>query len=354
LSAFIDFIKTFHYFQTKIFKPKIMKTKKILIRIIGILVVIILIGFLFPSEITLQKSITIDAPVEIVFDQVTDLHQWKYWSPWHQMDTTMETNYSGPYKGEGSIYEWSSQSEKVGSGTMKIVNSSPHDSIHINLNFMDKGTAFTTLYFSQASQGTEITWTFKREVGKSPFSRYFGLLMKSAINKNYSDGLAQLKAHVEMLPDKFIRVEKLSEISYIGIRTTSNNKEIGITMGRLYTRMMSYIQENSIETTGPPIAVYYSFTDSTMDYEAGIPVTLVKDIPEPMKIKTIEAGQFIIGDHIGPYEGMQETYNAMMNYQQIKKIDVEFKSIEKYITDPEEEDNPSKWLTRILFPVNSY
>ncbi len=70
---------------------------------------------------TVERSTTIDAAPERVYEQLADFHQWRSWSPWEDLDPDLQRDYSGPESGTGAVYRWSGN-RKAGSGRMEIVS----------------------------------------------------------------------------------------------------------------------------------------------------------------------------------------------------------------------------------------
>ncbi|MEZ6060927.1 MAG: SRPBCC family protein [Planctomycetaceae bacterium] len=56
-----------------------------------------------------QRSITIDASPEEVFDRVADFGTWTTWSPWLCAEPDAEVKVSEDSSSEGSVYSWSGQ-----------------------------------------------------------------------------------------------------------------------------------------------------------------------------------------------------------------------------------------------------
>ena len=86
------------------------------------------------STYTVERSRTIEAPVERVFPLVNDFTQWTRWSPWEDVDPDLNRSYSGPDKGVGAHYDWSGN-RKAGSGNMEITGSTP-EAIEITVSFL--------------------------------------------------------------------------------------------------------------------------------------------------------------------------------------------------------------------------
>ena len=45
---------------------------------------------------TIERSITIAAPAERIYEQIADFHRWPDWSPWEGVDKHVKRIYAGP------------------------------------------------------------------------------------------------------------------------------------------------------------------------------------------------------------------------------------------------------------------
>jgi len=84
---------------------------------------------------TVQRSTTIDAPPNQVYAQIIDFRQWADWSPWDDMDPSMDKTFSGADAGVGAKYGWSGN-RKVGQGNMEITDANQPSSVQIALEFL--------------------------------------------------------------------------------------------------------------------------------------------------------------------------------------------------------------------------
>ncbi len=169
------------------------------IKISGI--IIITTGILFfgiaaflPSVIYLERTVTVPASPKTAFDHINDLRQWKYWSPWHQMDPNMNIVFEDYLMGRGASYRW--ESDQIGSGKLVITESMPHSYIVASLQFDGKRTATSRYYFEPVDEGTRITWTYEAELNNGPMAKYSGLMIDNMIGNDFEKGLANLRNHI--------------------------------------------------------------------------------------------------------------------------------------------------------------
>lgn len=158
---------------------------------------LILFSFLLPKQVSVSRSITIDAPVDRVFEQVNDLRNWEKWSPWKRMDPMMEMTFSNPPVGQGAFYKWISQDEHIGSGTMTLAQVTNNELIVTALQAESWGDASSTFKFGHKGKQVEVTWMMDQEIGVMPWSKYFGYAMKSTLKKQFDQGLKGIKFYAE-------------------------------------------------------------------------------------------------------------------------------------------------------------
>jgi len=163
--------------------------KRIIIGLAVLFALLMAIGLLLPSAYKVERSVTIQAPVELVFDQVNDLRKNEAWSPWK--DPTMVVKYSEPSAGKGASSSWTSKD--MGNGTQTIEESVPNSTIDIHLDFGGMGTAKAKWLFSQEGEAVKVTQQMYGDQGMNPVKRYMNLMMDKMVGPYFEKGLASLK-----------------------------------------------------------------------------------------------------------------------------------------------------------------
>jgi uncharacterized protein YndB with AHSA1/START domain len=165
---------------------------------IGVLfLALILFSFLLPRNISVSRSITIEAPIDRVFEQVNDLRNWEKWSPWKRMDPMMEMTFSNPPVGQGAFYKWSSTNKQMGSGTMTLAKVVNNEEIVTSMHNDDWGDANSTFLFGHKNNKVEVTWKMENDIGVMPWNKYFGAVMRSELKKQFDKGLEGIKFYAE-------------------------------------------------------------------------------------------------------------------------------------------------------------
>lgn len=115
----------------------------ILIALAAIVVLFVVIIALRPAEFRVERSATMNAPPNVVFERVNDFRNWQAWSPWENLDPNLKRTYEGPPSGTGSMYSWVGN-KQVGEGRMTIMETKPNERIRIKLEFIKPFAATST------------------------------------------------------------------------------------------------------------------------------------------------------------------------------------------------------------------
>ena len=151
-----------------------------------------------PDTFRISRSAVMDAAPEAIYPQINDFHSWEAWSPCARLDPDQTTTYEGSPLGAGAITSWSGN-KKVGSGKMKIVESSQNERVRIKIQFIKPMKAINDVQFDLRPVGekTEVAWTMSGRhdfMGKA-FSAFMD--MDKMVGGQFEQGLANLKAIVE-------------------------------------------------------------------------------------------------------------------------------------------------------------
>jgi Polyketide cyclase / dehydrase and lipid transport len=175
-------------------------TVVIIIVVVLVVVVAAVLGIAAakPDTFRVQRSASIKASAEKIFENLNDFHRWPSWSPWEKLDPAMQKTHSGAASGPGAVYEWEGN-KKVGKGRMEITQASPPSMLTIKLDFFKPFEAHNTAEFTLNGQSdsTTVTWAM---TGQQPF--FFKVMsvfmsMDKMIGKDFETGLANLKSITE-------------------------------------------------------------------------------------------------------------------------------------------------------------
>lgn len=321
--------------------------KKIILLIIPVL-------FLLSSckeEYAVERSIVIDAPQEVVWQQVKYFKNWMYWSPWYAKDSTMVWSFSGTDGDVESAYAWSS--EESGSGEMSNTGMTEGEELLYHTHFLEPWESETDGYvrLSSVDGGTEVKWGFSGEV-KGIASLF--LNMDKMVGPDFEAGLALLKTHAEKEAAKAPKLE-VELIDYPEHHFVAVREQIDITgIETFFANNFGKIMESGVQMEGGfPSGLYYTWDMENMqtDMAAAIPVAKGTVAPEGTRLIQVPQGKALLINYYGAYENIGSAHELMETYLVANELEYLGPAIEEYVTDPMTESDPNKWLTKVIYPI---
>lgn len=334
--------------------------KIILLTLVALIAIAATVGFLSPSHVHVERSITINAPAEIIHGEVNDLKNWTKWSPWFRMDTAMKIEYNSIPSGAGSGYKWTSDHKNVGSGEMTITVSNA-DSISTAMNFMENGVATGNFIFSKGDAGTTVTWTMESDMGMNPIGRIFGLFMDKMLGPDFESGLANLKQVAEAVPTGpktyrgyEVKEEDATEKVYIIKKDSLPWDSIEGFCSKNFPAIFEAIAKSKLEIAGAASSLYFTWDSISKTAVMAIAVPVVGDANTKVKgfeTMVVPAGKNLHIVYMGGYSQIGSAHYAMDDYMKEKNFLQGSPVIEEYVTGKDKEADSTKWLTNVYYRV---
>jgi effector-binding domain-containing protein len=140
------------------------------------------------------------------------------------------------------------------------------------------------------------------------------------------------------------------ELMVISISAMGPYQEAGVVFGQLFT----YLGQNGIETTGPPMGIYYDDPEvvppESLNYEIMAQVGKEIEVQEPFVYKVLPEMTVAYTVHRGTYDKLTETYSDLMKYIEDTGYEITGPSLEIYLAE-HGETAEDEALTEIQFPV---
>jgi effector-binding domain-containing protein len=118
-------------------------------------------------------------------------------------------------------------------------------------------------------------------------------------------------------------------------------------------KVEAYAAKAGLKADGLPMTIFLATDDRGFDYEAAIPLAAPPKDPPHGEIAAGESpdGRALEFVHRGSYESLDDTYEAITNYLDDKKLDSKNVLIEQYVTDPVTADEKNL-VVNVLVLVN--
>jgi effector-binding domain-containing protein len=329
--------------------------KWILIVVLALLVLLIAIGYTMPREVVVTTSEEISLPPQKVFHFVAGFVDRTAWDPWIKADTATKCSFDIKQGYVGSKYSWTGP--KIGNGMMEV-DSVVIGSYLLNSVSFAKGAPIPEIWtFAPSEKGTSLTWTIKMVSG-SPIGRIMNSLFKGMIQKTMDSGKVDLKNYLEshgvvMSSVSEIGVEEFPAVEALVSSLSGNMQQVASLLSECYSKVFAAIQEQKLQPQGMPFAFYSDYNAETGIYTmtAGMPVSAGGKSSGDVKAVKFKAFNAVKCLHTGPYDEMQPSYEAIMEYAKANNIVLGSESWEFYLNDPMEIKDPTLLQTIIAMPV---
>lgn len=135
--------------------------------------------------------------------------------------------------------------------------------------------------------------------------------------------------------DPFGEEQTLTSKKVVAIKGTANWDSAFETLVASLKTLTAFLDKQGIKANGPSLIVYTSTDDTGFVYQAQIPIEQdPKNLAKDMSIGKSPEGKTLKFVHRGSYDNMDNTYEAITNHLDDKKMEAKDTFIEEYVTDP--------------------
>lgn len=332
--------------------------QKIIYVILSIIVIYLILCLVGPKKIEVNVSRDIDATPAAIYSQIADLRNMKNWSKWIIEDTSIKLSYQHKTTDIGGEYSW--ESEKSGSGKMKITDEELNKFVKYELSFKDWDAISDVEIQLIPKDGnhTNTNWTMK-DRKEFPFMMRGMMLvmnMNGKIKKDFEKGLENLNNYLLANPSVLliknfnINQNEFTAINYLGKRSIVK-----------FSEMQNYFATHFIEIeklagksiAGIPVGLFWKYDEKSMtsDMAAAIPVNNTQLNNNEYSIIAVPTSKQFTLDYYGSYSNMKTAYNTLDSLIKMNGYSQPSLVIEEYMTDPMTEKDTTNWLTKIHFLV---
>jgi len=175
--------------------------------LLALVVVLIVIGFLLPTTITVERARVVDHPREVVFEVLGDLRHFTQWAPWFGRQSEMSWRLEGPVQGVGAALVWNETPDSEAS-RLGIVGIESPKRIDMKLE-LGGNEADSWFLVAPVPDGHEVRWGMRIDFGALDLvGRYVGLMLPGLVGSDYREGLERLDEYLSRSPG---RVPELPE-----------------------------------------------------------------------------------------------------------------------------------------------
>jgi hypothetical protein len=328
------------------------------LRFLLILILILVVGYLVlcavsSKEVNVEKSITINAPTSVVWDQMVHFKNWPNWSPWEEMDSTITNTFSGIDGEPGSTSHYTSENSGEGKMTNTGVNGME---MRYDMQFIKPIPSMTNGVVKVVEEGgmSRATQTFHQDV---PFLwRGASALMggEKFIGSKFERGLQLLKeyseAHAASAPAPgSIQDVQFSGGQYAAIRKTLSTDDM-VAMQKFFAESYAALGRAAAQRiNGPNVAISYTWdtVKHQTDMAAAFPVSGPDPVPGATMI-SVPASSAYMMEYKGGYYGVMPAHMQLGQHVAANGKTRTLVVEEYTVTAPQEPDS-NKWVTKIYY-----
>jgi effector-binding domain-containing protein len=330
------------------------KVIRVLMWILFVFALIILMAYLLPCKVEIERNATMNSSPKIVFSQINDLHNWEKWSKWHIDDTELKLRFINNGVGDSAGVIWESSHLKIDRGRLTIFESEPYSLIHAKIEFPDRRPAEMKFSLQKKGEETELNWILVCDVGYNPFARWAGLLKNKIVGPALQESLYYLTTVCEVLEEENALIVELTSVKpfyYAGRREKIRAENVSVKMGEMFDEVSAFIENSTAETAGMPFAIYHEIVNDSIDLECGFPVSAEIAPRKPFQTGQFPANTCATLSYFGNYQQLEIAHSTIQNWIETRKFKLAGPPIEMYATNPANEADPDKWHTKICYPV---
>jgi len=327
--------------------------------VVGLVLLIGILTMVAPTKMNIKRSVVINAPQEVVFENISSQHNLHKWYPWDRKDPNIKLTFEGQEGAVGETSKW--ESEVVGQGDQTITAIEPGKQVNTHIHFIKPWDSQADGIFivNDTAGATKVTRELQSAMPRPMNIMGLFMDMDKAVGKDFEEGLGYLKElsekeamNVEKKYRGFDISEKMMEAkTYVGKKGTVAFKDIAKFYGDNLPKIGEAVQREKLEVTGAPSGIYYTYdtVKMTTDMAAVFPVKEVKSPLTGWDVINVPAGKAVELDYYGNYDKMQNAYDAIEDYLEEKGLKSKSMSVEEYVTDPMTEKDTAKWVTKIYY-----
>ncbi|HXS37073.1 MAG TPA: SRPBCC family protein [Flavipsychrobacter sp.] len=328
------------------------------LRFIGILIIVlvlivVILGLIEPKDISVERTVMIKAPKDMVFDQMVKFKNWVNWDPWYKADSTMKIDYMGNDGAPGSSYHW--MSKKAGEGSIEniaVKDGQLDFSMHMIKPWKQNSDGI--LKAEDAGNGqTKASWGFTSHFSFPWNSMLAFMNMDKMLDSDFDRGLQYLKDYTEKMP---------AGMSSLSIRDTifPAHTYMGIRKKMSWNEMQKFFADSYSQTgkaagsviNGSAVGVFYMWDTANhmADIFAAFPVS---DTSKPLNGAScayIPQSKAYMITHKGGYMSIGNEHMTLQRYIAAKGKRANM-VIEEYAIGPYQDKDSTKWVTNIYYLV---
>ncbi len=306
--------------------------KRIALSVLGIIIVLILIVLLLPSNKIATQTITVNCPYNAVTRNITNSANWIKWWPGKKLNDSM--------------YVFNKKEIHVES---VLLNGFKASTLNNNVN--------CTIDFSfqpMSNNATQFTLSTSFNFSKNPFLKAIQYLSYDEQKKEYAFFLDSLQKHFSSTEKVYgfkIENQKVPNSSYISTKQSYQYFPTVEAIYSLINQLNQYILLQKSKAVNFPILNIH--TENNKEYDVMVAVATDQNLASTNQffLKNMMLGNILVAEVKGGYATIDQCQQAMKYYVEDYQKSSPAISFQRLITNRLIEKDSTKWVTTINYPI---
>lgn len=318
-----------------------MKVLKFIIVFFAVVGLIIMgIGFAQPDTVEIKKEILIDAPIDVVFDQIDIVRNWSIWLPLAQ-DSSVKFEYSSNPRGEESWLKWKNNYGSFG----KISIERSDKNQYLLSQYFIGGNEEATMepYFETVHFDGKVRLTMAHDFQSNwydAFGKFYNnIIMKDNVIKSFEYSLEAIKKAAEVVKEEGFSLEivesMIDEHIYVvikdSVRISDNSFEEKFP--HLFSELFEFLAKNEIPPFSPPTVIRHSYDEGNDKYVFSAAILIHSDFVAKVRgyeLYPVGKGKVLEGISDGYFSNVNKIYDKLDAYIVKNGIEKDGEPIETY------------------------
>ncbi|MBN1895598.1 SRPBCC family protein [bacterium] len=344
--------------ESQIYPPRnsLLETVRMILRVFLIFILIILIlAMIAPKQYHVERSIEIQAPAVLVFEQIRFWDNWEAWSPWADMEPAMAVSIQGRDGAAGSEYHWTGK--RTGSGWMTHLESRPPERFAYHVRHIKPlpGKSEGVFLLEESGGITKASWIYR---GRTPMPWNIMNLfvsMDKIAGRDFERGLILLRDLCEkkavLIAGYPVQEVSFQARNFAAMRRSCTRMEARPFIEESIPRIMDLLSSRGIRQAGIPCGLFFT-EDSLLDVAAAVPVIRWTDSGSIREMRLPSSRAFRV-EYEGPEHDSICARLALDRHFARNRLRRKPPVMEEYPDRPEAGGRPGNILLRVYFFVQS-
>ena len=255
---------------------------EMLVALFIVFVLAVLVGLALPSHGHVERSVQSPSPVRQVYDTVNTFRRFPQYSGLRAFDPAMQSTLSGPESGVGAKISWTSQSPKVGNGSLTVTKSTSDSDVTMTLDndwIGDNKTYTITLTPAANGRTVKVTESYDADYGWNLLWRYGGLYINGEPSAIVQTTLASLSAMMAGFPNtdytnQEIRIAEITAKPLFLVSTKAERSLDAVEEATIAARekIDAALKKAGLTAAGPQMTITTEWGESDYTFAVAVPV----------------------------------------------------------------------------------